>query len=105
MEKIIKQILEKENISYTSLEKATSGFKMLNYFIDNKYVLKLSIDEETTIKLKKEIESFKLTANTPTLNPYNTPKYIASGKFESFEYLIITKVACNSLYSTSRYIF
>jgi hypothetical protein len=105
MEKIIKQILEKENISYIKLERATSGFKMLNYFIDDKYVLKISIDKETTIKLKKEIESFKLTSHTTSFNNYNTPKYITSGNFESFEYLIITKVACNSLYSTSRYIF
>ena len=48
---IIKEILNKEHITYSNLTKATSGFTNVVYFIDNKFVIKMSNDENIIKKL------------------------------------------------------
>ena len=93
MEGIIKQILNKEGISYNQLIKATSGFTNLVYFVDDKLVVKLSKDEQTKKKIKKEVSIYK------NIKLDCVPKYISSGNIDSYEYLIISKIKGYSLYS------
>lgn len=90
---IIKNILEKHNISYNHISKATSGFTNLVYFIDDKYVIKLSNDTLIKKKLEKETSIYKNIKLTCI------PKYVASGNENNYQYLIITKVSGKSLYS------
>ena len=42
MEQLVKQILTTEKIEYKAIKKATSGFTNLVYFVDDKFVVKLS---------------------------------------------------------------
>ena len=92
MEKIIKSILEKENLSYEKLIKVHSGFTNLVYFIDNKFVIKLSQDNEIKQKLNKEISIYK------NISRDYMPKYIASGEYFGYVYLIISKLDGKTLY-------
>ena len=41
MEKLIKKILNKENIFFEKIIKSTSGFTNIVYFVDNNYVVKI----------------------------------------------------------------
>ncbi len=93
MEQIVKKILEKENIPYNQIIKATSGFTNVVYFADDKFVVKISKDEKTIKKLDKEISIYQ------NINLDYIPKYIASGAIDDCKYLIITKVKGKSLYS------
>ena len=63
------------------------------YFIDNCYVIKFSNDENIKEKLEKEITIYK------NLDLSYIPKYIASGNYNDYKYLIITKINGKSLYS------
>ena len=90
---IIKEILKKCDISYSSLTKSKSGFTNNVYFIDNCYVIKFSNDENIKEKLEKEITIYK------NLDLSYIPKYIASGNYNDYKYLIITKINGKSLYS------
>lgn len=92
MEDIIERILEKENIYYKEITKATSGFTNIVYFIDDK-VIKIGTDEKSKSKLAKEISIYK------NVKIDNIPKYIASGEIENYSYLIISKVKGKGLFS------
>lgn len=93
MEQIIKQILDKEDINYKVISKATSGFTNLVYFIDDVFVLKMSKDELIKKKLQKEISIYQ------NINLSYIPKLVASGSNGEYDYLIISKVQGCSLYS------
>jgi len=93
MENVIKDIFNSENIPFDNIEKATSGFTNLVYFVDDKYVIKMSKDKSIKQKLDKEISIYK------NIIIDCIPKYIASGMIEDYKYLIITKVRGKSLYS------
>lgn len=94
METTIKEILKKENINFSKIEKATSGFTNLVYFVDNLYVIKISNNEENTEKLIKEINIYK------NLKINKIPKLICSGTYNDFTYLIISKIDGKSLFDT-----
>ena len=93
MEDFIKAILIKEKISYNNISKSTVGYNSLVYFIDDKFVIKISKDETTKKKLHKEISIYK------NIKLECIPKYITSGVMQGYLYLIISKVKGNSLYS------
>ena len=92
MELLIKRILEKENINYSQITKATSGFTNVVYFVDE-MVIKIAIDNEKKKRLKKEINIYK------NIELSNIPQYISSGEIEDTLYLIISKVMGKGLYS------
>ena len=92
MKEIVKKILEKENIQYTNIQKATSGFTNIVYFVDN-MVIKIAKEDVTNKKLEKEISIYKSVLLD------NIPKYISSGKMDKYTYLIISKIKGSSLYS------
>lgn len=94
MQKIIKQILHINNISYKEIKKALSGFTNLVYFIDDSYVIKLSKEEIKKKKIEKEISVYK------NIVLDFIPKYIASGEIQDYKYLIISRIKGESLYST-----
>lgn len=93
MENIVKQILINENISFNNVTKATSGFTNAVYFVDDKYVVKISKNDITNKKLEKETSIYK------NVNVANMPKYVASGTYNNNNYLIITKLKGCGLYS------
>ncbi len=93
MEEILKEILEKENIKFTRFEKTKSGFTNLVYFVDNKFVIKLSSDDKQKKKLEKEISIYK------NLNLSFIPRLVASGSYKDFTYLIISKINGKGLFS------
>lgn len=93
MEQVIKQILNNENIQYNKITKATSGFTNFVYFIDDKYVIKMSKDELIKKKLEKETSIYK------NIKMNCVPKYISSGMANGYKYLIISKVNGKGLYS------
>ncbi len=90
---ILEDILKDAVISYSSLKKSTSGFTNDVYFIDDNYVIKLSNDEKIKEKLTKEIVIYK-----NLVLPF-IPKYVSSGNYKDYKYLIITKVPGKPLYS------
>ena len=92
MEKLVRQILEKENIKYKELVKSTSGFTSMVYFADE-VVIKIATEVEKKKKLKKEIDIYR------NINLENIPQYLASGEFNDATYLIISKVKGKGLYS------
>lgn len=92
MELLIKRILEKENINYKQITKATSGFTNVVYFVDD-MVIKIATDNEKKKKLKKEIDIY----NNIELN--NSPQHITSGAIEGVLYLIISRLEGKGLYS------
>lgn len=93
MKEIVKNILEKENIKFNNITKAKSGFTNFVFFADDKFVIKLSKDEKKKEKLEKEISIYK------NLNLDFIPTLISYGIYENYTYLIISKIAGNSLYS------
>ena len=93
MKSIVEQILEKEKIEYKKLKKSSSGFTNDVYFADDKYVIKITDDEETKKQLDKESCIYQ------NIKIRNIPAYIASGEYEDFRYLIISKVKGKGLYS------
>lgn len=93
MEQIIIEILKTEKIYYEQITKATSGFTNLVYFVDDNFVIKISKDKLSNKKIEKEIQIYK----NITLDCI--PKYISSGKYKDYNYLIISKIKGNSLYS------
>lgn len=92
MEDIVKSILDFENIQYSNIKKATSGFTNLVYIVDD-YVVKMSNDEKIKKKLKKETNIYK------NIQLNCIPSYIASGEINNYQYLIISRVEGKSLYS------
>lgn len=90
---VIKEILKKADIHYSTLTKSRSGFTNNVYFIDDNYVIKFSNDKGIKEKLEKEIKIYK-NLNLPFI-----PKYISSGSYKDYKYLIITKIKGKSLYS------
>ena len=93
MEKIIKEILEKENIDCQEVTKATSGFTNLVYFLDDKFVLKMSKEEKVKAKLDKEASIYK------NVKISCIPTFKAAGRCQDFQYLIISRLQGKSLYS------
>lgn len=93
MDLLIKEILNNENISFSKLTKSTSGFTNLVYFVDDEFVIKITNKENTKKNLEKEISIY----NNITLD--NIPKYISSGDYQNYKYLIISKISGKSLYS------
>lgn len=90
---IVKEILKRANIDFSTLTKSKSGFTNNVYFIDDDYVIKLSNDSNIKEKLEKEITIYK------NLKFSFIPKYISSGTYQDYKYLIITKIHGKSLYS------
>jgi len=93
MKNIVEQILEKEEIKYEKLKKSSSGFTNDVYFADDKYVVKITKDEETKKQLDKESCIYQ------NIQIHNIPAYIASGELDDYRYLIISKVKGKGLYS------
>ena len=93
MENIIKEILQKENIHFDKITKATSGFTNLVYFVDDKFVIKMSKDDIVKKKLDKEISIYKNVKSSCM------PTFITSGNLQDYQYLIISKLKGKSLYS------
>lgn len=90
---LIKKILKQENIEFKNLEKSTSGFTNVVFFVDDDYVVKIVAQNTKPEKLQKEIGFYKNVKLT------GIPKYIASGEVEGVEYLILEKLKGQSLYS------
>lgn len=93
MENVIKEILRKEKISFKKIRKATSGFTNLVYFVDDKFVIKMSKDNETKKKITKETSIYQNTKLSCV------PTFVAGGNFEDVQYLIVSKLKGKSLYS------
>ena len=93
MEHIVKEILHKENIPYQKIQKATSGFTNLVYFVDDKFVIKMSQDDAIKKKLDKETLIYQ------NIQLSCIPAFIANGSVQDFQYLIIEKLKGKSLYS------
>lgn len=92
-DEVVKNILRENSIDYTTISKAESGFTNDVYFIDDKYVVKLSNNKATKEKLEKETVIYR------NLDLSFIPEYITSGAYADYRYLIITKVSGKSLYS------
>lgn len=90
---IIQKILNREQISFKNIEKATSGFTNEVYFIDDNYVIKLSKDYEKKKALQKEIDLY----HSFTFD--FVPKFICNGTLDGWKYLIISKLHGKPLYS------
>ena len=93
MRAIVREILKKENISYKKLVKAPCGFTNQVYFVDDKYVIKISKNEELKKHLQKEADIYK------NVKIDCCAEYISSGELNKCVYLIITKLEGTSLYS------
>lgn len=93
MENVIKNILYKENIPFEKITKATSGFTNLVYFIDDKFVIKMSKDDIIKKKLDKETSIYQ------NVQLSCIPTFIANGIVQDYQYLIISKLKGKSLYS------
>ena len=92
MENIIRKILNKHNINYNLITKSKSGFSNNVYFIDDKYVIKITKETTDPEKLKKEISFYKnITTNF-------IPRYLASGIIDNKEYLITSQIKGKNLY-------
>ncbi len=90
---MVENILKKENISFSKIEKASSGFTNLVYYVDDDLVIKISKDVNTEKKLEKEISIYR-NIHLPYI-----PKFIAGRKFQNVTYLIISKLKGQSLFS------
>lgn len=90
---LIQKILKQENIKYDKLEKSTSGFTNVVFFVDENYVIKIVAENTKPEKLEKEIGFYK------SVKLEGVPKYVASGTVEGVAYLIIEKLKGQSLYS------
>lgn len=93
MEKLIKKILNKENIFFEKIIKSTSGFTNIVYFVDNNYVVKIVAPNTKPEKINKEISFYK------NIKLNCMPKYIASGNIDGVDYLILEKIKGDSLYN------
>lgn len=93
MENIINEILKKEKIKFGKITKSTSGFTNLVYFVDDKYVIKISNSELAKKRLNNEISVYK------NVKLSCMPKFIASGDFDDYKYLIVSKLKGKCLYS------
>ncbi len=92
METVVRQILEKENIAYKTIEKAISGFTSTVYFAGDA-VIKIAFDKDSKKKLLKEISVYR------NIKSDSIPRYIADGKTEECGYLILSKEKGVGLYS------
>lgn len=92
MEKFIAKILDKEKIPYTKIQRSTSGFTNIVFFIDDKYVIKIVNQQTKPEKLLKEIAFYQ------NVKFDFIPKYISSGNINGVDYLIIEKLKGVSLY-------
>ncbi len=89
----VSQILKRENLTYNAIKRASSGFTNDVFLVDNNYVIKLTDDENKKWRLQKEINLYKkFTFDF-------VPQLVANGKFNNFEYLIISQVKGKNLYS------
>jgi len=93
MENIIKEILHKENIPFEKITKAISGFTNIVYFVDDKFVIKMSKDNTIKKKLNKETSIYK------NVKLSCMPTFISNGHVQDYQYLIISKLNGKSLYS------
>jgi len=93
MENIIKEILHKENIPFEKITKAISGFTNIVYFVDDKFVIKMSKDDTIKKKLDKETSIYK------NVKLSCMPTFISNGHVQDYQYLIISKLNGKSLYS------
>ena len=89
---IIKEILQKENITYNTLTKSESGFSNLVYFVDDRYVIKVLEPNGNEIKFTHEIGFYK------THHFDFIPKIIKSGTYKNTTYIIMEKLQGVSLY-------
>ena len=93
MEGIIEEILHKENIPFEQVTKATSGFTNIVYFVDDKFVIKMSKDDAIKKKLDKETSIYQ------NIQLSCMPTFIANGTLRDYQYLVISKLNGKSLYS------
>ena len=59
MEEFIKRVLNFEKIKFNKILKSKSGFTNLVFFIDDRYVIKVTDNKKNVEKLHKEIEIYK----------------------------------------------
>ncbi len=90
---VVLQILKKENILFSKINKSSSGFTNDVFLVDKSYVIKLTKDENKKDSLKKETNIYK------SLSFNFIPQLIASGEFDGWTYLIISQINGESLYS------
>lgn len=91
---MLHSILQKENITFQTITKSSAGFTCQVFFVDDKYVVKLVSDIAKREQLAKEISVYQNHGQLAFI-----PSFVASGTFESTDYLIIKKVSGQSLYS------
>lgn len=92
MEKMIEQILNKENIKYNNFYRINGGFTNLAYSIDEKYILKIKQEYTKAEKIQNEIAFYK------NVKSRFIPKYTTSGNIDGKDYLIIEKLKGETLY-------
>ena len=92
MEEFIKRVLNFEKIKFNKILKSKSGFTNLVFFIDDRYVIKVTDNKKNVEKLHKEIEIYK------NVNMDEMPRCISSGRLEDKDYLIIEKISGESLF-------
>ena len=93
MQLLIEKILKQEHIPYHTITKSTSGFTNQVFFVDDEYVVKVVSKTTKPEKLQKEIAFYR------SVKLDNIPKYISSGVCDGVDYLIISKLKGDSLYS------
>ena len=98
MENLVKEILNKENIEFNFIVKASSGFTSLVYIVDDNYVIKLSKDDDIIKLIEKEVNVYK------NLNCEFIPKLVKTGMYDEYSYVIITKLSGKSLFSVWHYL-
>ena len=98
MEKIVKEILKSKGIDFKYIVKANAGFTSIVYIVDDNYVIKLASSEIGKQKLEKEVNVYSF------LNDERFPELVATGDYDKYKYLIITKILGKSLYDIWHYI-
>ena len=98
MENLVKEILNKENIEFNFIVKASSGFTSLVYIVDDNYVIKLSKDDDIILLIEKEVNVYK------NLKCEFIPKLVKTGMYDEYSYVIITKLSGKSLFSVWHYL-
>ena len=89
---LVKDICKQNGIGCQKIEKATSGYTNITFFVDDKYVIKIINLFTKPEKLQKEIDFYK------HIKLDFIPEYVASGKIGDKDYLIVKKLQGKSLY-------
>lgn len=90
---LIVDICERNNIKCKSIKKADSGFTNIVHIVNDEYIIKIINSFTKPEKLQKEISFYK------NVKIDSIPQYVASGKIDDKDYLIIKKLNGKSLYT------